>query len=188
MKEEEPEPQQRAHSPQFAAGLASESENRWEILTVEDSHLLAGGDLQKAIREVVFHVFENMYFMFPEAVDGIEPARSGPLACLKATVTVRNTPWVFSACASQALVADMAKNFLGTDQSISEVELVDVFKEAVNVMAGNLVTSLALDENVGLDVPVAQKLRGCDELGRSAGVVFSIDSEFLRVGVVNSKA
>ena len=37
------EPQQRAHSPQLAAGLASEYKIRSKILTVEDSLQLAAG-------------------------------------------------------------------------------------------------------------------------------------------------
>jgi len=38
-----PEPQQRAHSPQLAAGLASEYKIRLKVLTVEDSLQLAAG-------------------------------------------------------------------------------------------------------------------------------------------------
>jgi len=43
------EPQQRVHSPQLAAGLASEYKNRLKVLTVEDSLQLAAGFFKKVL-------------------------------------------------------------------------------------------------------------------------------------------
>ena len=44
------EPQQRAHSPQLAAGLASEYKIRFKVLTVEDSLQLAAGFFKMIFR------------------------------------------------------------------------------------------------------------------------------------------
>lgn len=71
----------------------------------------------------------------------------------------------------------MAKNLLGTDQPIAEADLIDVFKEAASVIAGNLIARLALDSSINLDVPVAERLDDSSELRTAQGareVVFNV--------------
>ncbi|MBW1741186.1 MAG: chemotaxis protein CheX [Deltaproteobacteria bacterium] len=146
-------------------------------------------DIQRAVKKVVLHVFEDMYFMFPEAISKDEPVLSFPESCFKARVALKNGSEVFMLYGSEQLVVDMAKNLLGIDQPIAETDLIDVFKEAANVIAGNLVTSLALDSSVALDVPAAERLQDCSELRKAPGaqeVVFKIDDEFLKIAVMTS--
>ncbi|MBW1795780.1 MAG: chemotaxis protein CheX [Deltaproteobacteria bacterium] len=145
-------------------------------------------DIQEAVEEVVLDVFENMYFMFPEVIAEDDPAPSFPESCFKAGVAVKNTSLVLMLYGSKQLVTDMAKNFLGTAQAIADTDLLDVFKEAANVIAGNLITRLALDAGIGHDVPVAERLDDCSELRATQGarqVIFNVDDEFFKVAVVS---
>jgi hypothetical protein len=144
-------------------------------------------DIPGAVKKVVLDVFENMYFMFPEAIAEGDPAPSVPESCFKASVAVKNNSGVLTLYCSEQLVADMANNLLGADQPISEADLIDVFKEAANVIAGNLVTALALDSDILLDVPVAEKLRTCSELRTAIGpgeVMFDCEGQFMKAGMV----
>lgn len=140
-------------------------------------------DIQSAVTGVVLNVFENMYFMFPEPVSEDDPVPSHPESCFKAKVAVKNGSPALILYGSEQLVMDMARNFLGSDQQIGESDLIDVFKEAANVIAGNLVTTLAIDGTVGLEVPVAERLQACSELRTAPGTIFNIDDEFFKVAV-----
>jgi hypothetical protein len=83
----------------------------------------------------------------------------------------------------------MAKNLLGTDRPIAETDLIDVFKETANVIAGNLITRLAFDSSIALDVPVAERLQTCSELRPAPGaqeVMLDFEGQFLKAAVVTS--
>ena len=145
-------------------------------------------DIQRAVEEVVLNVFENMYFMFPEVIGEGDPVPSFPESCFKARVSIQNSSEILVLYGSEKPVVGMANNLLGTDQPIGEVDLVDVFKEAANVVAGNLLTTLALDDGVGYNVPVAERLDTCSELSTVAGTIFNVDDEFFKVAVVSSNS
>lgn len=142
-------------------------------------------DMQEGIKKVVRDVFESMYFMFPEAIEEGDPAPPLPESCFKAGVGVKNGSELFVLYASEKLVMDMAKNLFGTDQSVEEADLVDTFREAANVIGGNLVTTLELDTSVGLDVPNAERLQTCSELATAPGAFFDIDGAFFKVTVMD---
>lgn len=141
-------------------------------------------DIQEGVKRVVRDVFESMYFMFPEAIEEGDPAPPLPESCFKAGVGVKNGSEVFVLYASDKLVMDMAKSLFGTDQPVEEADLVDTFREAANIIGGNLVTALELDNSVGLDVPDAERLQTCSELAIAQGAVFDIDSAFFKVTVM----
>ena len=143
--------------------------------------------IQRAVRGAVPDVFEKMYFMFPEPVLEEDPELSLPESCFKATVAVKNSSELLVLYGSEKLVMDMAGSFLGTDQEIQEADLIDVFKEAANVIAGNIVTSLSLEGSISLDVPVAERLRDCSEWQKAQGLVFNIDDAFFKVAVVTAE-
>lgn len=145
-------------------------------------------EIQRAVREAVPDVFEKMYFMFPVPIIEDDPELSFPESCFKAAVAVKDSSELFVLYGSEKLVMDMAGSFLGTDKVIEESDLVDVFKEAANVIAGNIITTLSLDGSVGLDVPVAERLRDCSELLTAQGIVFNIDDAFFRVVVFTAES
>jgi hypothetical protein len=137
-------------------------------------------EIQVAIKKVVLDVFENMYFMFPEVITEDDPVPSLPEKCFRARVVVKNSSEAFMLYCSEQLVVGMAKNLLGRDHATAEADLVDVFKETANIIAGNLVTTLALDGSADFDVPVAERLQDCSELRTPPGLIFNIDNEFLK--------
>jgi hypothetical protein len=141
--------------------------------------------IEDTVERVVGDVFENMYFMFPETIEKDDMTVSVPDSCFKARVRVRNGSEVFILYASERLVKDMAKNLLGSQEAVKEGHLVDMFTEAANVIAGNLVTALALDASIGLDIPVAQRLTICSEAGTVPGTMFNIDGEYFKLAVMN---
>ena len=146
-------------------------------------------EIQRVLKDIVLDVFENMWFLFPEAITEGDPAPglSGP--CFKAEVVLKNGAEAFVLYGSEQLVKDMAKNFLGTDQPIAEADLVDVFKEAANVLAGNLVTRLSLNSGLDPGIPVAERLQDCPEFRtppEDREIIFNIDGQCLRVVVVTS--
>ena len=145
-------------------------------------------EIQKAVREAVPDVFERMYFMFPEPILEDDFELSLPESCFKATVAVKDSSELFVLYGSEKLVMDMAGSFLGTDQEIEESDLVDVFKEAANVIAGNIVTNMFLEGSIGLDVPVAERLRDCSEPQNAQGIVYNIDDKFFIVAVVTAES
>ena len=140
-----------------------------------------------ALKEVVSDVFENMYFLFPEPLRQAEEIVSLPKSCFRASVKIQNRSEVLVLCASEQLVTTMAKNFLGTEKLVDETDLIDAFKEAANIISGNLVTRLAFNSNVVPDIPVAERSQDCSELASPAGkneVIFNIDDEYLKAGFV----
>ncbi|MCK4389077.1 MAG: chemotaxis protein CheX [Desulfobacterales bacterium] len=141
-------------------------------------------DIQRATKEVVLDVFENMYFMFPEVIAEDDPEPSFPESCFKATVAVKNGSEMFVLYGSEKLVVDMAKNLLGTDRPVAEAELMDVFKESANIISGNLVTALDTEWSIELDVPVAERWHASSQLDEARGCegcVFQIEDELLKV-------
>ncbi len=143
-------------------------------------------DVQAVLTGIVLGVFENMYFMFPEPLSADDPLPTFPESCFRARIAVKNGLPEIVLYGSAQLVSNMAGNFLGSAEGLGESDLIDIFKEAANVIAGNLMTSLALDSSLGLDVPVAERMQACSELQTAPGVVFNIDNEFLKVTVVDS--
>ena len=142
-------------------------------------------EIRDAVERVVGEVFENMYFMFPELVQ--EHDIDSPLtdSCFKATVKVIGASQIFVLYASEQLVKDMTNNLLGADEALNQNNLVDMFTETANVIAGNLMTALALDTSVSLDIPITERLKICSEARRAAGAMFSVDGHHFKLAVVN---
>ena len=138
--------------------------------------------MMEVIQQVVRNVFEGMYFMFPETME-TEDNPSLPKSCFKASVGIKNSPLKVVMYGSEKLVKDMAAAFLGTDQPVDDNDLVDVFKEATNLIGGNLVNTLNLDKGVGLDVPEVEIVETSGDLVSEPGTFFDVDGEFLKATV-----
>ncbi|MBW2108264.1 MAG: chemotaxis protein CheX [Deltaproteobacteria bacterium] len=143
-------------------------------------------DLQEALERAVQDVFETMYFMFPEPIGSQDNMAYAPESCLEARVNLKNSPHVMVLQGSDKLAHDMAAGLLGTDRPIQPDELVDVFKEAANMIAGGLVTALNLDNRIQLDVPRVKRLPSC--LIPKTVTVFDIDGQWLNAGITESFA
>lgn len=143
--------------------------------------------VRKALKEVVSEVFGDMYFMFPDVIEENGPPPPFHKACIKASVAFKNGSYQVFLCASERLVEEMARNLLGETDSGVQIDLIDVFREATNVIAGNLVTKLVLGSSVGLDVPVAERSNDCSgTCGPEGGVevLFDFDGRLLKAAAV----
>ena len=138
--------------------------------------------LMGVFQQVVRDVFEGMYFMFPEMLEP-EDRLPVPKSCFKARVGIKNSPLEVELYGSKKLVRDMAAAFLGTDQAFDDNDLVDIFKEATNLIGGNLVNTLELDKNVALEVPEVEIVESAGELESYPGTVFDVDGEFFKAAV-----
>ncbi|MBW2108105.1 MAG: chemotaxis protein CheX [Deltaproteobacteria bacterium] len=140
-------------------------------------------DIQNVLDSVVPHVFEGMYFMFPEVIrEDLQPPM--PTLCFRASVAIQNSPFKVVVYGSEKLVQDMAAALLGEGQGVTEKDLKDIFKEAANLIGGNLVTSLAFDKDLVLDVPEVEVLDSPADSDTEPGTVFDVDGEFLKVAVL----
>lgn len=141
-------------------------------------------EFSRTVEAAVSEVLENMYFMFPEwPKDGTDRPEV-PQSCFSASVGINGGDELLTLYASSDLVSNMAESFLGMSHGLEDADLADIFKEACNVMAGNIVTRMNLDTNIGLGTPVAERMSDCTVVEKNEGSVLSIDGEFMKV-VVN---
>lgn len=142
--------------------------------------------LEETIKAAVCEVFENMYFMFPEWSNGEAAEPEMPQTLFSASVGMNGGGELVVLYASTGLVNHMAESFLGLSHGLEDEDLVDIFKEACNVVAGNIVTRMELDTSMGLGTPVAKRLFDRTLVQRSEGSVLNIDGEYLKI-VVNTE-
>lgn len=138
---------------------------------------------EKMIRAAVSEVFESMYFMFPEWSNGDEAKPPVPRSCFSAGVGLNGGNELVVLYASTNLVNHMAESFLGMSHGLEDEDLADVFKEACNVVAGNIVTQLNLDTSMGLGTPVVKRMSDCKMVEKCEGSVLNIEGEFLKIVV-----
>jgi hypothetical protein len=141
-------------------------------------------DLTGAIQKVVRNVFESMYYMFPETLEA-QDQPPVPESCFRASVGIENSPLKVVLYGSEKLVKDMATALLGSERAIEEDECVDIFREAANLIGGNLVNAMDLDKSVGLGVPEVQLVDTVEELDTEPGTAFDIDGEFFKAAVLS---
>ena len=141
-------------------------------------------DLTGTIQKVVRNVFESMYYMFPETTE-IQDRRRVPESCFRASVGAENSSLKVVLYGSEKLVKEMATALLGSDRPIEENECIDIFREATNLIGGNLVNAMDLDKSIGLGVPEVQFVNTVKELDTEPGAVFDIDGEFFKAAVLN---
>ena len=81
----------------------------------------------------------------------------------------------------------MTKNFLGQEGPVDEHEIADVFREAVNVIAGNFLMKLGGKKNISLGIPEVEKCRKFSKSetrrGFIGGLLFNVDDEFCEVWI-----
>ena len=140
-------------------------------------------DLTSTIQKVVRNVFESMYYMFPETLEAQDQPRV-PESFFRAGVGIKNSPMQVVLYGSKKLVNEMATALLGSDRPIKEDECIDIFREATNLIGGNLVNAMNLDKSVGLGVPEVQLVDTVKEPDTGTGTVFDIDGEFFKAAVL----
>ncbi len=139
----------------------------------------------QTLKEVIFSVFETMFFLFPEVVENEKDLPDMPKDYFKSTLRLNDNKWLLILLGSEKLAEAMAKNFLGHVGPVDESEIADVFREAVNVIGGNFLMKLGNRDHVSLGVPEVEKCRRFpgEETARDfcGGLSFNVDNEFCGV-------
>jgi len=108
----------------------------------------------QTLEKTTSDVFENMYFMFPEHVKNPDSHFSFPIQCYRAHSNFIKEKGSLSIFGTDRLVNQMAMNFLGEKRNFEHLELIDVFREAANVIVGNYITSANKPPEVSFEIPV----------------------------------
>lgn len=140
-------------------------------------------ELSDAVQRVVRDVFENMYYMFPEMLEA-QHQPPVPKSCFNASVEIKNSPFRVVLYGSEKLVQDMAAAVFGSDRPMKEDECVDIFREATNLVGGNLVNAMDLDKNLALGVPEVRLVDAAGVPEAEEGAVFDVDGEFFKAVVL----
>jgi len=110
--------------------------------------------MSQAIQQTVNKIFEDMYFMFPEQIITPEDHFSLPMRCYIARTQFKKDKCALVIYAEDQLVNQMAMNFLGEKRAFENIELIDIFREAANVITGNYITASKKPPEVGFEIPV----------------------------------
>jgi len=108
------------------------------------------------IEQTINEVFENMYFMFPEHIANPDSHFSLPIRCYVAHSSFIKENGALLFYGTDKLINQMAMNFLGEKRSFEHIELIDVFREAANVMTGNYITAINKPPEVSFEIPVVE--------------------------------
>lgn len=103
----------------------------------------------QTMRQVIFEIFGDMFFMFPEEYD--EEVEFPP-DWIKYRINVSNEKDFFlNFYFTPAQATSMAENFLGEEaDNISDLIIDETLKEAVNVLGGNLLNRIHEDFHLGI--------------------------------------
>ena len=141
----------------------------------------------QTLREVIFNVFETMFFLFPEVIEQKEDISDVPRDYFKALIHLNDNKWLLILRGSEKLAEAMTKNFLGHEGAVDETQIADVFREAVNVIAGNFLMKLGSRKRISLGIPEVEKCRkfSRDETTRDfiGELLFNVDGEFCEVRI-----
>ncbi|KPA13447.1 hypothetical protein MHK_006344 [Candidatus Magnetomorum sp. HK-1] len=138
------------------------------------------------LEKTICDVFENMYFMFPELITHSFNQFSFPLACYNTEVSLVEDKTNFYLFGAQLLVRKMAINFLGEERFFEQDELIDVFKEATNVIVGNFISTSNVVPDIRFEIPdVKMKNLYLYDLDYSYDIdlMYVIENNFFRIAM-----
>ncbi|MBF0449158.1 MAG: chemotaxis protein CheX [Candidatus Magnetomorum sp.] len=142
---------------------------------------------QKILENTLCNVFENMYYMFPERIIHSYDQFSFPLLCFYTQVPFCENQKRFYLYAAKLLVTKMAKNFLGEERSFEDDELIDIFREAANVIIGNFISASDAAPDVRFQVPVITEkmIKSCvSERSSDIDLIYAIESDFFKIELI----
>jgi len=139
------------------------------------------------LAQTVSQIFEDMYFMFPEQISDPDTQFSLPMHCYVAhTEFIKESGSLFF-YAEDKLVNQMAMNFLGEKRSFERIELMDIFKESANVIAGNYITATNKPPKVNFKIPVVETITISSwdkDSTYDIDCVYNIENYFFRIALV----
>lgn len=123
------------------------------------------------LRNVIFEIFGDMFFLFPEEYDEeVTLPRNWIKYGIRITRGKKKTLFI-NCYFTPKQAAVMAENFLGMEkEDISDVIIGETIKEAVNVISGNLLNKLGEEYHMGIpanspteDTAVLKKMVDTDD-------------------------
>lgn len=137
--------------------------------------------LVRKLKEVTSEVLETMFYLVPEDLEGGSPGGEGEYV-VEIPIEGGGTKAAIYLSFSSNLAEQMAANFLAEGE-VSQPMIIDVLKEAANMMGGNLVS--ALDKKGEWKLGQPQVYQGVEAYGMVIGLEpvceFDVDGEILRV-------
>ena len=133
------------------------------------------------LKSVIFDIFGDMFFMFPDEYDEPEPF---PADWIKYQIKISmETAFYLSCYFTPGQAKLMAENFLGEAAEIINDEIIgETLKEAVNVVGGNLLNRLGDDYHLGIpeNVPTEPAAELQQKLDAGEAVLLNVeDAPFL---------
>ncbi|WP_028314300.1 chemotaxis protein CheX [Desulfatibacillum aliphaticivorans] len=113
--------------------------------------------IEETLRQVVLTVFEQMYFMFPQEVGMKDASECKGDETYIANVGLKNGGLEVTIAGSAGLCEKIASAMFGEDRELTQKDVEDVFREAANIIMGNLINECAFPGEVSPDIPVARK-------------------------------
>jgi len=138
------------------------------------------------IEKTIVQIFENMYFMFPQRTAYSPNRFAFPMKCYLAQTQFINDKHAFRLIAAENLVSKMAMNFLGEKRPFEYTELIDIFREAANVIVGNFISASHMPVDVRFDIPEVTPLAiAAYEADHSYEVdqMYVIENNFFRIAL-----
>jgi hypothetical protein len=142
--------------------------------------------ISETLNQTVNEIFETMYFMFPEQITKPDSHFSLPLQCYVSRtnfVKQKGTTIIF---AENSLVNQMAMNFLGEKRSFEHIELIDIMREAANVIVGNYITATNKPPEVSFEIPVVDKttmISWDKDSSYHIDSIYDIEKHFFRIAL-----
>jgi chemotaxis protein CheY-P-specific phosphatase CheC len=137
--------------------------------------------------QTVSQIFEDMYYMFPELISDPDTQFSLPMHCyVSHTEFIKENGSLFF-YAEEKLLDQMAMNFLGENRSFERIELIDIFREAANVIAGNYITATNKPPKVSFKIPVVDTIivtSWDNDSSFEIDCVYNIENYFFRIILV----
>jgi CheY-specific phosphatase CheX len=136
--------------------------------------------IREALEMVIFNVLETMFFVIPERYETKDISGSGIEGKIVLTGETKVSLYIFM---PNGLGLTLASNFLGKErEDIDDSEVLDLAREMVNMIGGNLVTKLD-DERLILGLPDSRFVESIDKSFSACEnkITLSLDDEPLRV-------
>lgn len=134
------------------------------------------------LKQVIFEIFGDMFFLFPDGYDTDEqPVFPVDWIKFRVMISQQNSYYLnFYFTPQQARL--MAENYLGEDAGdISDIIIDETLKEAVNVVAGNLLNRLDTDYQLGIpekdQTEDPMSLKNLHQQGKHHSILLNVEEQ-----------
>jgi len=137
--------------------------------------------IKQILKDVTFKVLETMFFSLPEPCDASPNEDWDLYAGIKLQGPEEITLHLFL---HKELAVKLAADFLGTEhEEIAAEALLDMMKEMVNMIGGNLLTRLDSQTCLSLGVPESRFVTGhrFEKFREENQIAIQVNDKFMRV-------